>query len=108
MDAIRARIRRGTIEARKESGRWMVAVPVVDQDVPSPDQGTTATIAALESDNAVLRADVAALRRENHDLRANKTRLEAHVDRLTERIPLALTDEQTGRRRGWRWPWRRS
>ena len=39
-DSIRARIRRGTIEARKESGRWMVAVPA---DVQDAARDTTAT-----------------------------------------------------------------
>ena len=72
-DAIRARIRRGTIEARKESGRWMVAVPVDVQDAArdttATDVGAAARIAALEADAAALRTQVAVQRELIDELR---------------------------------------
>ena len=115
-DAIRARIRRGTIEARKESGRWMVAVPVAVQDAArdttATDVDAAARIAALEADAAALREQVAGQRELIGELREALRHERAHAaslatahERLTLALPAPVDDPLPRRRR--RWPWQR-
>ena len=86
----------------------MVVLPDVRPDATGRDHHDQQRhVAALEADAAALRAEVATLRTANQDLRAALERADARADRLIERIPLALTDQRAGRRRGWRWPWTR-
>ena len=63
VDALRACIRRGTIEAHKDSGRWMVVVPVDVQDAAKDtatvDLDAAARIATLEATLEHERAQVA-------------------------------------------------
>ena len=116
-DAIRARIRRGTIEARKESGRWMVAVPADVQDAArdttATDVDAVARIAALEADAAALRSQVAGQRELIDELREalrHERGEAAKVSAAHERMTLALPAPQADpppRRRRWPLPWRR-
>ena len=114
VDALRARIRRGTVEASKVSGRWLVAVQIDDQDAPRTDQDAAraavdaaARIAALETDAAALRTEVVALRAANATLEAtleHERAQAASLARAHERMTLTLPAPREGRRR-WPWPW---
>ena len=113
-DALRARVRRGSIEAHKESApphRWMVRIPDTARTAARADVDAAARIAALEADAGVLRAEVAALRTTNADLRTaleHERQQAGRVTRTLERLTLALpapVDDPPRRRR--RWPWRR-
>ena len=113
-DALRARVRRGSIEAHKESApphRWMVRIPDAARTAARADVDAAARIAALEADAGVLRTEVAALRAANADLRTALDHERAQAGRVTrtlERLTLALpapVDDPLPRRR-WRWPWR--
>ena len=111
VDALRARVRRGTIEARKEEHppyRWLVAVPADDQDTDRADVDAAARIAALEADTAALRTEVAGLRELVGELRETLRHERAHAASVAsahERLTLALPAPREGRRR-WPWPWR--
>ena len=113
-DALRARVRRGSIEAHKESApphRWMVRIPDTARAAARADVDAAARIATLEADAAALRTEVAALRTSNADLRAALDHERAQAGRVTrtlERLTLALpapVDDPPRRRR--RWPWQR-
>ena len=114
-DALRARVRRGSIEAHKESApphRWMVRIPDTARTAARADVDAAARIAALEADAGVLRAEVAALRTTNADLRAALDHERAQAGRVTrtlERLTLALPApvDDPPRRRRRRWPWQR-
>ena len=112
VDALRARVRRGSIEAHKESAppyRWLVAVPAGDQDTDRADVDAAARSAALETDAAALRTEVAGLRTSNADLRAALDHERAQAGRVTrtlERLTLALPGPPAAPRRR-RWPWQR-
>ena len=113
VDALRARVRRGTIEARKEGQppyRWLVAVPADDQDTERADVDAAARIAGLEADAAALRTEVAGLQELIKELRETLRHERAHaasVASALERLTLALPAPREGRRR-WPWPWRRT
>ena len=113
-DALRARVRRGSIEAHKESAppyRWMVRIPATARTAARADVDAAARIAGLEADAAALRLEVAALRTSNADLRTaleHERQQAGRVTRTLERLTLALpapVDDPLPRRR-WRWPWR--
>ena len=119
VDALRARIRRGTIEARKEEQppyRWLVAVPANDQhatrDTDRADVDAAARIAALEADGAALRTEVAGLRELIGELRetlrherAEAAKVSTAHERMTLALPAPPADPP--RRRRWPWPRRR-
>ena len=77
VDALRRRIRRGTIQAEKESAppyRWMVAVPGDARTDVGPPPGER--VAALEAQAAALTVDNEVMRRELtvlHEVRAGRT-----------------------------------
>ena len=112
-DALRARVRRGSIEAHKESApphRWMVRIPDTARAAARADVDAAARIAALEADAGVLRTQVAALRTSNADLRTaleHERQQAGRVTRTLERLTLALpapVDDPPRRR----WPWSRN
>ena len=114
VDALRRRIRRGTIQAEKESEppyRWLVTVPGDARTDLGPPPGER--IEALEVQNAALTADNDAMRREltvlhetvRHE-RGQAERLAVTFEQAMRALPAPQPDPP--RRRGWRWPWSRS
>lgn len=95
-DAVRARIRRGTLEAVKEGGTWRVMVPD-DTDTTETGHATTADsspdalIDQLQGEVAYLRSELTAARQQAaaERERADVLQREA-LDRLQSMIPLAL------------------
>ena len=115
VDALRARVRRGSIEAHKESAppyRWLVAVPADDQDTDRADVDAAARIAGLEADAAALRTEVAGLQELIKELRetlrherAEAAKVSTAHERMTLALPAPPADPP--RRRRWPWPRRR-
>ena len=106
VDALRARIRRGTVEASKVSGRWLVDVQIDDQDAPRTDQDASSSdlVAQLTADNEALRRELADVRGRQ---RAELERLDAALDTMktmARALPAPPTDPPRRRRR---WPWQR-
>ena len=106
VDALRARIRRGTVEASKVSGRWLVAVQIDDQDAPRTDQDASSSdlVAQLTADNEALRRELADVRGRQ---RAELERLDAALATMAtmaRALPAPPTDPPRRRRR---WPWQR-
>ena len=114
VDALRRdRIRRGTIQAEKESAppyRWMVAVPGDARTDVGPPPGER--VAALEAQAAALTVDNEVMRRELtvlHDAlrheRSQAERLAVTFEQAMRALPAPQPDPLPRRR--WRWPWRR-
>ena len=106
VDALRARIRRGTVEASKVSGRWLVDVQIDDQDAPRTNQDASSSdlVAQLTADNEALRAELADVRGRQ---RAELERLDAALATMAtmaRALPAPPTDPPRRRRR---WPWQR-
>jgi hypothetical protein len=106
VDALRARIRRGTVEASKVSGRWLVDVQIDDQDAPRTDQDASSSdlVAQLTADNEALRRELADVRGRQ---RAELERLDAALATMAtmaRALPAPPTDPPRRRRR---WPWQR-
>ena len=99
-DAIRARLRRGSLEGGKDGDAWYVILPAEDPDDTRQDTDTTATAGGETIDPLVeqLRGEVAYLRSELTAAReqAAKERERADViqrealDRIQGMIPIAL------------------
>jgi hypothetical protein len=134
VDAIRRRIRRGTITAAKQDDRWYVEVPDIDTaqaaayDAPSPTQGDAITHELVELLRAELdakNAQLAEAATERAELRRLLGNSQQTVMLLTEGRseaplrPVATTDEelphraanddpgaaQTRSRVRWHWRW---
>ena len=113
VDALRRRIRRGTIQAEKESAppyRWMVAVPGDARTDAGPPPGER--VAALEAQAAALTVDNEVMRRELtvlHDAlrheRSQAERLAVTFEQAMRALPAPQPDPLPRRR--WPWPWRR-
>ena len=102
VDALRTRVRRGTLAARKEPTppyRWLVAVPAAGQAAPPPADAS-ARLAALEAENTALRRELAAQGEALRFERDQAERLAVAHERLTRALP---PPRDPPPRRRWRW-----
>ena len=103
VDALRARVRRGTLAAQKEPAppyRWLVAVPAAGQAPPA--SAAADCVAALEAENAALRRELAAQGEALRFERDQAERLAVAHERLTRALP---PPRDPPSRPWWRW-WR--
>ena len=94
-DAVRKRIQRGTLDGQKVDGEWMVVL----------DSG--GEVGRHEQDSHFWEL-IQQQREEIARLRQEMERKDAMIERLIERIPVALPPQHEKTARGWRWwPWNR-
>lgn len=107
VDALRRRIRRGTLKGKKETEppyRWLVAVPGTATTVIGPPPSER--IEQLEAENARLRGDLANARENERKWHAANEATHTNFALALRMLPPPARADPPRRR--WRWPWRRT
>lgn len=100
-DAVRARIRRGTLEAVKCEGEWSVHLPHdagqdTDATQPDTDRAETALIDQLQSENAYLRDRLSDVIRQAASERERADVLQREALQRLEALTPGVGDRQRG------------